>query len=198
MQQDPSSRRPDAPVRNEGVREADEVLRPEDDPHDPALQLHARLERWWREIWHRLLLTLAVLTLVSAGIGSAVAQVIAGGPPGWLLLAVCLVPAFVLAAWTLRFARMRDLPERLRRVGANPGEEGLVMQVFSDHFGERVTLLHSYRGMRRFRGLHASGVGSLVSPSWIIAAAGAILATFALGVILVIGGLLRLIFGAGG
>jgi len=179
-----------------GVREADEVLGPEGgDPHGQAARLHARLEHWWQGLWLRLVLTLAVLALASAGVGGAVAGVIADGNPGWLLLALCLSPAAVLAAWALRFVALRDLPQRLRQAGANPGEEGLVMEVFSDHFGERVTLLHSYRGMRRFRGLHASGVGQAFSPLWLAAAMGALLATFGLGVLLVVGGLLRLLFG---
>lgn len=188
--------RPRHPSRDrDGAREADEVLGPEGDDHDRAAYLHARLERWWRALWLRLVLTLAVLALASAGVGSAVARVLANGDPGWLLLGLCLAPAAVLAVWALRLAWLRDLPERLRRAGANPSEEGLVMEVFSDHFGERVTLLHSYRGMRRFRGLHESGVGPLFSPPWLAAMAGALLATFGLGVLLVVAGLLRLIIG---
>jgi hypothetical protein len=69
------------------------------------------------------------------------------------------------------------------------------MEVFSDHFGERVTLLHSYRGMRRFRSLHTSGLAPLVSPLWLALAAIALIATFGLGVLLMVGGLLRLILG---
>jgi hypothetical protein len=195
MQHDESSRHPDPQRPGSGVREPDEVLGPEEGRHDRAAFLHARLERWWRELWLRLVLTLGVLTLASAGIGSALARVIAGGDPGSILLALCLIPAAILAAWTVRLAIMRDLPERLRRAHADPDEEGLVMEVFSDHFGERVTLLHSYRGMRRFRSLHTSGLAPLVSPLWLALAAGALIATFGLGVLLMVGGLLRLILG---
>jgi hypothetical protein len=181
------------PASKGGPREADEVLGPEAD--EASARLHARLSAWWRDLWLRLVLTLAVLAVVSAGLGQAVARVLSTREPSWVLLAPCLLPAVILALWALRLLQLRDLPERLKRLGAGAGEEGLVMDVLSDHFGHRIGVAHVWRDLHSARSLQASGLGPLLSPAWLAAAAFALLCTFGLGVLLVVGGLFRLLFG---